>query len=163
MNDVDRPISGFHTKVWDMERHLLGSYRELIAHEIESRKLTITSLAKKTGFSRRSLKRMITGAQELRARDVIVICAAIGVDRLVATYAIEGIGGWQSYYDEVLRILLGVVRSAVLKINDGATAAIEPLTPSAQEQLAKWIADTVIENQQQIRDRRERLNDLPRL
>lgn len=163
MNDADQPTNGYHTKVWELEGDLLTAYRELIAHEIETRKITITALAKQTGFSRRSLKRMITGAQELRARDIMVIFAAIGVDCSVASYAIEGIGGWRSYYDDVLRILLNVVKSAVLKINDSTTATFEPLTVPAQEQLAKWIAHTVIENQQQIRDRRNRLNDLPRI
>lgn len=163
MNDADRPTDRFHTKVWEIERHLLGSYRELIAHEIESRKLTITGLAKQTGFSRRSLKRMITGAQELRARDIISICAAIGVDRLAATFAIECMGDWQFYYDVTLRVTLSLIKPVVNTINESATAAIEPLTFPAQKQLARWIADIVIRNQEQIYDRRDRITDLPRL
>jgi hypothetical protein len=163
MLDAGQLVGSFHTKVCMMEGHLLGSYRQLIAHEIECRKLTITALAKETGYNRRSLKRMITGAQELRARDIIAICAAIGVDRMVATFAIECMGNWQFYYDVTLQVTLSLIKPVVNRINESATAAIEPLTNAAQKQLASWIADIVIRNQEQIYDRRDRLTDLPRL
>lgn len=162
MLDAGQLVGSLHTKVCEMEKHLLGSYRSLIAHEIGRRKLTITALAKETGYNRRSLTRMITGEQELRCRDIITICAAIGIDRLSASYAIETMGNWEYYYEVSLGIVLSLAKPILSKIIDQATAAMEPLSPAALEQLSDWIAETVIRNQKQIYDRRDRVTDLPR-
>jgi hypothetical protein len=163
MHDTVRSADSLHTNVCRTEQHLLGSYRALIAHEIEKQRLTLTALAEKTGYNRRSLKRMITGKQELRCRDIITICAAIGIDRQSASYAIETMGSWEYYYEVSLGIVLSLSKPILSKIIDQATAAMEPLSPAALEQLSDWIAETVIRNQKQIYDRRDRLTDLPRL
>lgn len=162
MTDADRSRADLHTKVW-RSSDLLGSCRELIAHEIATRKLTVTSLAKTIGLNRHSLAKKIAGQRPFYLKEFLDLCAAMRIDLVAAICAVERLEGWQSYYDEGLRIALGLVKPFVIKIGTSTTAAIEPLTAPAQEQLAKRIADTVIENQQQIRDRRERLNDLPRI
>lgn len=159
MHDIVRSVGLLHTNVCHIEQHLLGSYRALIVHEIDKQRLTITGLAEQTGYSRRSLTRMITGKQELRCRDIITICAAIGINRLYASYAIETMGDWECYYDVSLAMVLGLVKSVLSKIMERSTTAMEPLSPAAAEQLSEKIAEKLIQNQADIHNRRERMMD----
>lgn len=162
MHDDVRSAQSLHTKVCEMERHLLGSYRALIAHEIGKQRLTITALAEQTGYNRRSLTRMITGKQELRCRDIITICAAIGINRLYASYAIETMGDWECYYEVSLAMILSLVKPVLSKVMERSTAPMEPLSPAAAEQLSDKVAEKLIQNQTDIYNRRDRLVD-PRL
>ncbi|MBV1692465.1 hypothetical protein KRR38_33725 [Novosphingobium sp. G106] len=72
-------------------------------------------------------------------------------------------GGGLFYYDITLQVTLSLIKPVVNRINESATAAIEPLTNAAQNQLASWIADIVIRNQERDLRRRRSATDLPRL
>jgi hypothetical protein len=163
MDDENQSTNFSHTKVCAPLSAFPNSILALMIHEIETRKLTITGIAQDTGYNRRSLRRLLTGKQELRVRDILVICNSLGIDRLRAWFAIECMGDWQHYYDVTLQVALRLFKPVILKINERATDAIEPLSAGALETLSDWIANTVIRNQDQIHSRRESFADLPRI
>lgn len=152
-----------HTKVCRTENHFTGSLRALLVNEIETRKLTLTELSKDMGYSRRTLGRMLSGEKQLSVHNILTMCNALGIDRLIAWFAIECMDDWNYYHDATLQIALRLLKPVILKINERATSAIEPLSAGALEILSDWIANTVIQNQQQIYSRRERFVELPQL
>jgi hypothetical protein len=87
----------------------------------------------------------------------------LGIDRARASVAIELLGDWQFYDDPGLNLVMRLLPSVVSKLGDRADFPVEPLSTSAQERLSDWLADTIITNEEQIRNRRDGFIKLPEL
>jgi hypothetical protein len=99
----------------------------------------------------------------MRLGELITLTDLLRIDRTRAAVAIDVIDDWRSYDDPALRILLGMLKPVVTKIQERADFAIEPLTEPAQETLTNWLADSIIANEKQIRSRRNAFIKLPEL
>jgi len=87
----------------------------------------------------------------------------LGIDQSRAWIAVGQLGDWQRYNDVNLAVIVQLVGPMLEKLETRADFAIEPLTQSAAEQVSEWVAELIISNAEQIRRRRETIEDLPEL
>lgn len=120
-------------------------------------------LAQKMGISRRQLGRMLSGRRPLRLAELRALTDLLGIDRARASVAIELLGDWRYYDDPGLNIVMRLLPPVVAKLSERADFPIEILTETAQERLSDWLADTIITNEEQIRNRRDTFIKLPEL
>ena len=85
------------------------------------------------------------------------------IDHARATIAIEVMGDWESYDDPALSLIIRLLKPVVLKLGERADFPIEPLTNPAQDTLSDWLANTIIANEEQIRNRRDGFIKLPEI
>lgn len=123
----------------------------------------MSDLAEVLGISRRQLGRMLSGHRPLRLAELRALTDLLGIDRARATIAIEVIGDWQCYDDPGLNIVARLLHPVVSKLRERSDFPIEPLTMPAQDRLSDWLADTIITNEEQIRNRRDAFIKLPEL
>jgi transcriptional regulator with XRE-family HTH domain len=139
------------------------AFLALINHHVGRGTRPQCDIAQMLGISRRQLGRMLSGRRPIRLGELKSLTDLLGIDRARATVAIEIIGDWQSYDDPGLSIAMGLLVPVVAKLRDRADFTIEPLTRPAQDKLSDWLADTIITNEQQIRNRRDSFVKLPDL
>lgn len=139
------------------------AFLALIQHRVGIDARPLCDLAQILGISRRQLGRMLSGRRPIRQGEVKSLTDLLGIDLARATVAIEMIGDWQSYDDPGLSIVMGLLVPVVAKLRDRADFSIERLTRPAQDKLSDWLADTIITNEQQIRNRRDSFVKLPDL
>lgn len=139
------------------------AFLALIKYHVGRDARPLCDIAHMLGISRRQLGRMLSGHRPIRLGEFKTLTDLLGIDRARATVAIEIIGDWQSYDDPGLNIMMGLLVPAVTKLRDRADFTIEPLTRPAQEKLSDWLADSIITNEQQIRNRRDSFVKLPDL
>ena len=123
----------------------------------------MADLAEALGISRRQLGRMLSGKRPLRLAELRALTDLLGIDRARASVAIEVIGDWQCYDDPGLNIVMKLIHPVVSRLRDRADFPIELLPETAQERLSNWLADTIITNEEQIRNRRGTFVKLPEL
>jgi predicted transcriptional regulator len=167
-NDFDSACAG-HTIVWSeceagqQPDPRSDAFLALIRHYVEKDTRTLSELAETLGISRRQLGRVIDGKKPMRLAELRALTDILDIDRARATVAIEMMGDWQSYDDPGLCIVMRMLKSVVTKLHERADFSLEPLTEPAQDKFTDWLADSIITNEVQIRDRRNAFMKLPQL
>lgn len=139
------------------------AFRALIKHHVELDSRSLSDLAETLDISRRQLGRVLNGQKPLRLAELRALTDLLEIDRARASVAIEVIGDWRSYDDPGLCIVMRLLKPVVTKLRERADFPLEPLTKPAEDTLSDWIADTVITNEEQIRNRRNAFIKLPQL
>jgi hypothetical protein len=93
--------------------------------------------------------------EAVTARDLRRLSDILGLNAARAVIAIEVIGDWSAYDDPMLGILIGMLAPVFKKVDASADFPMEPLTDKAQEELTTRLAETLVTNQAQIRQRRD--------
>ncbi len=169
MPQEEDPTNSRHTKVCkDAEsRWLTGvvsaGYRALIRHHIDRDPRTLDAIAKAMEISPRQFGRILRGDVPLRIEVLAALSDLLGIDQSRAWIAVGQLGDWQRYNDVNLAVIAQLVGPMLEKLETQADFAIEPLTQSAAEQVSEWVAELIISNAEQIRRRRETIEDLPEL
>ncbi|WP_432787891.1 hypothetical protein [Novosphingobium rhizosphaerae] len=132
------------------------SYRALLSEWIERDSRSLAEIASLARMSRRQLGRIIAGQKPLRVVDLRLLFDILGLNAARAVIAIEVIGDWSAYDDPMLGILIGMLAPVFKKVDTRADFPMEPLTDKAQEELTTWLAETLVTNQAQIRQRRDK-------
>ena len=140
-----------------------ASLRALLAQCVERDQRSLGEIATAARMSRRQLGRILAGEKPLRLVDLRWLTEVLMIDRARAVLAIEVIGDWRSYDDPGLCLMMHLVAPVVSKLIDRADFPIEPLTPTAVTRLSDWLANSIITNQTQIRNRRNEFIKLPDL
>lgn len=135
----------------------------LINHHVDQDTRPLSAIAKILRISRRQLGRMLSGHRPMRIAELLTLTEVLRIDPARAVVAIEVIGDWQCYDDPALGIVMSLLHPVVTKLRDRANFAIQPLTKPAQARLSDWLADTIITNEEQIRNRRDAFVKLPDL
>lgn len=136
-------------------------FRILFHNHIEERQITLGKAAERMEMSPRNLQRILAGDQKMTTQLLVELGNAFAIDKSRAVVAIERFQSWQAYYDPTLITAVDLLRPVVERINARGGVA-EPLHPKAIEQLANWIADVIIDHQEQIARRREEIGTLPK-
>jgi transcriptional regulator with XRE-family HTH domain len=123
----------------------------------------VTEIASLAGMSRRQLGRLLDGQKPLRLVDLKRLSAIVGTDAAKAVIAIEIIGDWSAYDEPVLEILIRMLAPVFRKVDASADFPMEPLSAAAEEKFTTWLADILVTNQKQIRQRRDEFVKLPSL
>ncbi len=139
------------------------AFLALIRHHVDKDRRTLSDLAELLGISRRQLGRILDGKKPMRLAELRALTDMLGIDRARATVAIEMMGDWQSYDDPGLCIVMRMLKPVVTKLCERADFSLEPLTEPAQDTFTDWLADSIITNEVQIRDRRNAFIKLPQL
>jgi len=167
MGEDNLPGSAKHTIVCtELEMRRLtdaDAYLALINQRAEKDPRPHYEIAELLGVSRRQLGRMLGGHRPLRLAELNALTKLFEIDHARATIAIEVMGNWQSYDDPSLSLVIRLLRPVVLKLGERADFPIEPLTDPAQDKLSDWLADTIIANEAQIRNRRDAFIKMPQI
>ncbi len=139
------------------------AYLALINHHVEKDPRPHCEIAELLGVSRRQLGRMLGGQRPLRLAELKALTEMFEIDHARATIAIEVMGDWESYDDPALSLIIRLLKPVVLKLGERADFPIEPLTNPAQDTLSDWLANTIIANEEQIRNRRDGFIKLPEI
>lgn len=139
------------------------AYLALINQRVEKDPRPHCEIAELLGISRRQLGRMLSGHRPLRLAELNALTELFEIDHARATIAIEVMGDWQSYDDPSLSLVIRLLKPVVLKLGERADFPLEPLTDPAQDKLSDWLADTIIANEAQIRNRRDAFIKLPQI
>jgi len=123
----------------------------------------LAEIASLAGMSRRQLGRLLDGQKPLRLVDLKRLSAIVGIDAAKAVIAIEVIGDWSAYDEPVLEILIRMLAPVFKKVDASADFPMEPLSVAAEEKFTTWLADILVTNQKQIRQRRDEFVKLPSL
>ena len=167
-DDVDFAPAG-HTIVWEkcgaghQPDPRSGAFLALIRHHVEKDPRTLSELAEQLRISRRQLGRILGGKQPMRLAELRSLTDLLEIDRARATVAIEVMDDWRRYDDPGLYILMRLIKPVVIKLDERADFAPDPLTESAEDIFSDWLADSIITNEVQIRDRRNAFMKLPQL
>ncbi|MDE2441980.1 MAG: helix-turn-helix transcriptional regulator [Betaproteobacteria bacterium] len=137
------------------------AFLALIRQHVSQETRSMSDLAEVLGISRRQLGRMLNGLRPLRVAELEALTDLLGIDRARARVAIELIGDWQAYDDPGLGVMMRLLEPVVTRLRDRAEVPVQPLTKPAQERLSIWIADTILTNDGQIRNRQEAFMKLP--
>ena len=145
------------------EISVVESFIALFRHEMQTRNIGPTQLACMLDWHRNRVTRVLKRPNYSKVEDITAICDVLDIDRSLATFAIDTIGDWSSYYDPALQVSVNMLGRVVAKINERRTCDIELLPPAAIEILTDWIVRTIIDNQEQICSRREAMPAMPRV
>lgn len=134
-------------------------FRNLFQGHIDKRQVTLGKAAERMEMSPRNLQRILAGEQKMTIQVLVDLGNAFAIDKSRAVVAVERFQRWQAYYDPTLITAMDLLRPVVERMN-AKGGITEPLHPKAIEQLATWIADTIIDHQEQIARRREEIDKL---
>lgn len=137
------------------------AFLALIRQHVAQENRSMSELAAVLRISRRQLGRMLNGLRPLRVAELEALTDLLGIDRARARVAIELIGDWQAYDDPGLGVVMRLIDPVVSRLRDKSEFPVQPLTKPAQERLSIWIADTILTNDTQIRNRQEAFMKLP--
>lgn len=132
-------------------------FRKLFQHVLANSPKSLASVADALGMTPRNLRRLLGGHHKLTTQILVELGNVLGIDKTRAVVASERFKDWQTYNDPTLIIAVDLLKPVVDTINDSSRHPLEPLHPKAVEQLAKWIAQTVVEHQARISARREQM------
>lgn len=141
----------------------LEGYRALISQHIDASQVSRIKLAAAVGLSRRQLGRILKGLAPLKNELISMLVDVLAIDRARSILAIAVLGDWQRYNDANLGIIVQLIGRTLDRLDARAEFAIEPLTEPAADQIADWIAEVIVTNAEQIRQRRDMIVDLPEL
>ncbi|HWU01785.1 MAG TPA: hypothetical protein VN222_03510 [Novosphingobium sp.] len=139
------------------------SHRALLSNKINRDGRPLAEIAALAKMSRRQLGRILAGQKPLRLSDLRRLSDILGLNAARAVIAIEVIGDWSAYDEPMLEILIGMLAPVFKKVDARADFPMEPLTDKAQEELTTWLANTLVTNQAQIRQRRDQFVSTPSL
>ena len=148
-SEADAPVSGSHC----------AFLRDRINRDSRS----LAEIASLAGMSRRQLGRLLAGEKQLRLVDLKRLSTIVGIDATRAIIAIEVIGDWSVYDEPVLEILIRMLATVFKKVDASADFPMEPLSAAAEEKFTTWLAEILVTNQKQIRQRRDEFVKLPTL
>lgn len=140
-----------------------GSHCALLRDRINRDGRSLAEIASLAGMSRRQLGRLLDGQKPLRLVDLKRLSAIVGIDAAKAVMAIEVIGDWNAYDEPVLEILIRMLAPVFKKVDASADFPMEPLSEAAEEKFTTWLAEILVTNQKQIRQRRDEFVKLPTL
>lgn len=133
-------------------------FRLLIQSEQSVSSKSQSKIANEVGLKIRKYQRILSGQQPLSAALLNDLTTALGIDKPRAIFAIDRYKDWHRYYDPTLKVAVDLLPLVVDAFNADDMCSIEPMHPRALEQLAKWIAETIITHQEKICARREELD-----
>lgn len=139
----------------DSDAPFSESHRALLSNKINRDGRPLAEIAALAKMSRRQLGRILAGQKPLRISDLRRLSDILGLNAARAVIAIEVIGDWSAYDDPMLGILIGMLAPVFRKVDAIADFPMEPLTDKAQEELTTRLAETLVTNQAQIRQRRD--------
>lgn len=140
-----------------------SAFLALINHHVDRDSRPLSAIAKILKISRRQLGRMLNGHRPMRIAELLKLTEVLRIDPARAVVAIEVIGDWQCYDDPGLGVVMHLLYPVVTRLRARADFAIQPLTKPAQDRLSDWLADTIITNEEQIRNRRDTFMKLPEI